>query len=58
MTLGALEALRLQDLLEQATLVGLDANPNAADAIVAGEKEASFCQAARATRPGGFFEPE
>ena len=44
MALGALEALRLQDLLEQVTLVGFDANPNAADAIVAGEMEATIAQ--------------
>jgi ribose transport system substrate-binding protein len=44
MALGALEALRLQDLLEQVVLVGFDANPNAADAIVAGEMEATIAQ--------------
>jgi ABC-type sugar transport system substrate-binding protein len=44
MALGALEALRLQGLLEQVTLVGFDANPNAADAIVAGEMEATIAQ--------------
>lgn len=44
MALGALEALRLQDLLEQVILVGFDANPNAADAIVAGEMEATIAQ--------------
>ena len=44
MALGALEALRLQDLLDQVTLVGFDANPNAADAIVAGEMEATIAQ--------------
>jgi ribose transport system substrate-binding protein len=44
MALGALEALRLQDLLDQVVLVGFDANPNAADAIVAGEMEATIAQ--------------
>jgi len=44
MALGALEALRLQDLLDQVILVGFDANPNAADAIVAGEMEATIAQ--------------
>jgi len=44
MALGALEALRLQGLLDQVTLVGFDANPNAADAILAGEMEATIAQ--------------
>ena len=44
MALAALEALRLPDLLEQVTLVGFDANPNAADVIVAGEMEATIAQ--------------
>jgi ABC-type sugar transport system substrate-binding protein len=44
MALGAVEALRLQDLLDQVTLVGFDANPNAADAILAGEMEATIAQ--------------
>lgn len=44
MALGAVEALRLQGLLDQVTLVGFDANPNAADAILAGEMEATIAQ--------------
>jgi ribose transport system substrate-binding protein len=44
MALGALEALRLQGLLDQVVLVGFDANPNAAEAIVAGEMEATIAQ--------------
>jgi ribose transport system substrate-binding protein len=44
MALGAVEALRLQDLLDQVVLVGFDANPNAADAILAGEMEATVAQ--------------
>lgn len=44
MALGAVEALRLQDLLDQVVVVGFDANPNAADAILAGEMEATIAQ--------------
>lgn len=44
MALGAVEALRLQDLLDQVTLVGFDANPNAAEAILAGDMEATIAQ--------------
>ena len=44
MALGALEALRLQNLLDQVVLVGFDANPNAAEAILAGEMEATIAQ--------------
>jgi ribose transport system substrate-binding protein len=44
MALGALEALRLQNLLDQVVLVGFDANPNAAEAILAGEMEATVAQ--------------
>ncbi len=44
MALGALEALRLQGLLDQVVLVGFDANPNAAEAILAGEMEATIAQ--------------
>lgn len=44
MALGAVEALRLQDLLDQVVVVGFDANPNAAEAILAGEMEATVAQ--------------
>ena len=44
MALGAVEALRLQGLLEQVVLVGFDANPNAAEAILAGDMEATIAQ--------------
>lgn len=44
MALGAVEAMRLQGLLDQIVLVGFDANPNAADAILAGEMEATIAQ--------------
>jgi len=44
MALGAVEAFRAQDLLDQVTLVGFDANPNAAEAILAGEMEATIAQ--------------
>jgi ribose transport system substrate-binding protein len=45
MALGAVEALRAQNLLEQVVVVGFDANPNAADAILAGDMEATVAQA-------------
>jgi len=45
MALGAVEALRAQDLLEQVVVVGYDANPNAAAAILAGDMEATIAQA-------------
>ena len=35
--LGAIEALRLQGLLDHVTVIGFDANPNAADSILAVE---------------------
>jgi ABC-type sugar transport system substrate-binding protein len=44
MALGAVEALRGQDLLDQVTVVGFDANPNAAAAILAGDMEATIAQ--------------
>jgi ribose transport system substrate-binding protein len=44
MALGALEALRLQNLLDQVVLVGFDANPEPAEKILAGEMEASVAQ--------------
>ena len=44
MALGAVEALREQNLLEQVTVVGFDANPNAAAAILAGDMEATIAQ--------------
>lgn len=44
MALGAVEALRAQNLLEQVTVVGFDANPNAAAAILAGDMEATIAQ--------------
>lgn len=45
MALGAVEALRAQNLLEQVVVVGYDANPNAAAAILAGDMEATIAQA-------------
>lgn len=45
MALGAVEALRAQDLLAQVIVVGFDANPNAAAAILAGDMEATIAQA-------------
>jgi len=45
MALGAVEALRAQNLLDQVTVVGFDANPNAAAAILAGDMEATVAQA-------------
>lgn len=44
MALGALEALRAADLLDQVTLVGYDANPDAREAVLAGEMEATIAQ--------------
>lgn len=45
MALGAVESLRAQNLLGQVTVVGFDANPNAAAAIIAGDMEATIAQA-------------
>lgn len=44
MALGAVEAARSQNLLDQLTIVGFDANPNAAAAILAGDMEATIAQ--------------
>ena len=44
MALGAIEALRGQGLIDQVTVVGFDANPNAADSILAGEMSATVAQ--------------
>ncbi len=44
MALGAIEALRLQGLIDQVTVIGFDANPNAADSILAGEMSATVAQ--------------
>lgn len=52
MALGAVEALRAQNLLDQVTVVGFDANPNAAAAILAGDMEATIAQSPK--NIGGF----
>lgn len=52
MALGAVEAVRAQNLLDQLTIVGFDANPNAAAAILAGDMEATIAQAPK--NIGGF----
>ncbi|MFN8620478.1 MAG: substrate-binding domain-containing protein [Chloroflexota bacterium] len=39
MALGAVESARAANLLDQLTIVGFDANPNAAAAILAGDME-------------------
>jgi ribose transport system substrate-binding protein len=44
MALGAVEALRTADLLEQVVVVGYDANPDAREAVVAGDMEATIAQ--------------
>ena len=44
MALGAIEALRGAGLLDQVTVVGFDANPDAADSILAGEMSATIAQ--------------
>ncbi len=44
MALGAVEALRGQDLLGKVIVVGFDANPDAAAAILAGEMNATVAQ--------------
>jgi len=44
MALGAVEALRAADLLEQVTVVGYDANPDAREAVLAGDMEATIAQ--------------
>lgn len=45
MALGVVEALKAAGLLDQVTVVGFDANPNAADAVLTGELEATIAQA-------------
>lgn len=45
MALGALEAIKAAGLLDQITVVGYDANPNAADAVLTGDLEATIAQA-------------
>ena len=44
MALGAVEALRAADLLDQVTVVGYDANPDAREAVLAGDMEATIAQ--------------
>ncbi len=44
MALGAVEALRAANLLDQVTVVGYDANPDAREAVLAGEMEATIAQ--------------
>ncbi|MCP4382173.1 MAG: substrate-binding domain-containing protein [Hyphomicrobiales bacterium] len=44
MALGAVEALKSADMLEQVMVVGFDANPNAADSILADEMTATVAQ--------------
>jgi len=45
MALGAVEALRAQDLVGKVVVVGFDANPDAAQAILKGEMMATIAQA-------------
>lgn len=45
MALGAVEALKQAAMLDQVMVVGFDANPDAANSIVAGEMTASVAQA-------------
>ena len=52
MALGAVESARAQNLLEQLTIVGYDANPNAAAAILSGDMEATIAQSPK--NIGGF----
>ena len=44
MALGAVEALRVAGLLEQVVVVGYDADPDAREAVVAGDMEATIAQ--------------
>jgi ABC-type sugar transport system substrate-binding protein len=44
MALGAVEALRAANLLDQVTVVGYDANPDARAAVVKGDMEATIAQ--------------
>ena len=50
--LGAIEALKAADKLDDVVLVGFDANPDAINAIIAGDLEASVAQAP--ANMGGF----
>ena len=44
MGLGAIEALKNADMLDQVFLVGFDANPDAAASVLAGEMSATVAQ--------------
>ena len=44
MALGAIEALRTANMLDQVMVVGFDGNPNAAESILKGEMAASVAQ--------------
>jgi ribose transport system substrate-binding protein len=44
MALGAVEALRAANLLDQVIVVGYDANPDAREAVLAGDLEATIAQ--------------
>ena len=44
MALGAVEALKSANMLDKVMVVGFDANPNAAEAILAGDMTASVAQ--------------
>ncbi|MDE0303513.1 MAG: sugar ABC transporter substrate-binding protein [Albidovulum sp.] len=44
MGLGAIEALKNADMLDQVFLVGFDANPDAAESVLAGEMSATVAQ--------------
>lgn len=44
MALGVVEALKSADMLDQVFLVGFDANPNAADSVLAGDMSATIAQ--------------
>ena len=44
MALGAIEALKSADMLDQVYVVGFDANPDAAESILAGEMSATIAQ--------------
>ncbi len=44
MALGVVEALKSADMLDQVFVVGFDANPNAADSVIAGDMAATIAQ--------------
>ena len=44
MGLGAIEALKNADMLDQVFVVGFDANPDAAESVLAGEMSATVAQ--------------